>query len=238
MTFFLTGGSGTLGTELQYLLDCQAPRSKDCNITDPAALRRPEYYGDVEGVIHCAAYTDVPGAESNRAEAIEANVIGTKNIADRFTKERIVYISTDYVYPGITGGYKETDETSPFNFYAMTKLMGEAFMKPDKDLIIRTSFKPKGTWEYPKAFVDLWTSSDYVDVIARELALVIDSDLTGIINVGTERKSIYELASRRTVEVGTALVDSVSGVKMPKDISMDLTKFKKYKVKKTGGYNG
>lgn len=231
--YLLTGGSGKLGTELQKHLDCIAPSSKELDINNPLtyidfAKQFPET------VIHCAAFTDVPGAETKKLDAIQTNIFAVNILRQIFSESRIIYISTDYVYPGITGNYKETDKTDPFNFYGFTKLAGEALMDPYKDLIVRTSFKPNGKWPFPKAFHNLYTSADYVDVIAKEIALVIDSDLTGIINVGTERKSILELAKRRTPEVEPMSVEEVTNVKMPRDISMDLTKFLEFK---SGGQN-
>lgn len=231
--FLLTGGSGLLGTHLQKHLDCNAPSSHALNIKDISTfINYLELFPDT--VIHCAAYTDVPGAETNRLEAIKSNILGTLNVANVFCDSRIVYISTDYVYPGVTGNYKETDRVEPFNFYAFTKLAGEAFMDPDKDLIIRTSFKPR-KWPHPKACHDLYTSADFVDVIAKEIALVIDSDLTGVINVGTERKSILELVRRVKPTVEEMSVMEIKNVKMPNDISMDLTRLRDFKKEKLGG---
>jgi dTDP-4-dehydrorhamnose reductase len=227
--YLLTGGTGKLGTELQKHLDCYAPPRDEMDIGDIFSLTKCCRAGLYDGVIHCAAFTDVPGAEVKRQEAILTNIIGTRSIAMTFSESRIVYISTDYVYSGTAGWYKETDKEYPFNFYGFTKLGGEAFMDPDKDLIIRTSFKPVGSWPYPKAFMDLYTSADYVDVIAKKIATLIKSNMTGIINVGTERKSIYDLAKRRTPAIEPMSVKDVKTVKMPKDISMDLTKFLAFK---------
>lgn len=231
MSFFLTGGNGRLGTELKKILDCIAPSSKEFDITKEDCI---DYYldsfrGDIQSVIHCAAFTDVPGAEKNNKDAVLTNIVGTKNISRWLGYYRIVYISTDYVYSGIKGDYKETDKTAPFNFYGFTKLAGETFMRPDKDLIIRTSFKPNTAWPYPKAFDDLYTSADYVDVIAQDIAMLAASDMVGIINVGTEKKSIHDLASRRNPSVGKMSRSEITNVNLPLDISMNLDKLNEFK---------
>ena len=234
MKYLLTGGTGVLGTELQKHLDCVAPSRADLDIG--SSLSIVHYCRDqcFKGIIHAAAYTDVPKSETNTKEAILSNIIGTKTVSDIFDDTRIIYISTDYVYAGLVGRYKENDKTDPFNFYGFTKLGGEAFMNQDKDLIVRTSFKPNGRWPFPRAFTDLHTSADYVDIIAKEIALVIDSNLTGVINVGTERKTIWELASRRTPEVGEMSIKEVIDVRMPRDISMNIDNFLNFK-KQSGG---
>lgn len=224
MKYLLTGGSGRLGTELQKLLDCEAPSSKKLNVLN---LNKRHLHDDfdfgwskIKAVIHAAAYTDVQKAETERKNAVDVNVLGTKNVVDFFSWCPIIYISTDYAYEGLDGNYRETAQPKPFNFYGFTKLAGEAFLDPNKDLIIRTSFKPT-IWEHPRAFTDLYTSADYVDVIAKEIAFVIQSGVRGIINVGTERKSIFELAQRRNPQVQPCSIKDVS-VRLPKDTSMNL----------------
>lgn len=226
----LTGGSGRLGKEIRKLMDVYAPTRGELDIQDIFSVTKCKRNNSFDCVIHCAAFTDVPGTESRRQDAILTNIIGTKNITTTFCDSRIIYISTDYVYPGITGNYKETDKEDPFNFYGFTKLGGEAFIDHDKDLIIRTSFKPNDRWPYPKAFIDLFTSADYVDIIAKDIVMLIESNLTGIINVGTERKSVYDLAKRRNQEIAPMSVKEVVNVNMPSDISMDLSRLNKFKL--------
>jgi len=231
--YLLTGGSGTLGTELQKHLDCFAPDSGTMDITWPAEDMSNELWSQqmvpVKAIIHCAAITDVPGCELDRRPAVVSNIVGTfevKELAYSFGAP-MIYISTDYVYGG-TGNYTETDPTHPVNFYAFTKLAGEAFVNPDTDLIIRTSFKPLGKWKHPKAFDDIFTSADYVDIIAEKIAFLIKTGATGIYNVGTERKTIYELAKRRTPEVKPMSKKEIKNVQLPSDVSMNLDKFNAY----------
>jgi len=228
--YLLTGGSGTLGIELQKHINFDAPKRQKLDIEDVASMipfARSRFYSTV---VHAAAYTDVPGAEKDNLSVIKANILGTLNVANMFVDSRIVYISTDYVYPGEHGNYKEDDMVRPVNFYGFTKLAGEAFLDPDKDLIIRTSFKPSDLWNtrLDKAFIDIFTSADYVDVVAKDMALAIESNLTGIINIGTERKSIYELAVQRNPEVGKISKLELE-CPMPRDVSMNIDKFLKLK---------
>jgi len=233
----VTGGSGTLGTELQKHLSCFAPDRSLLDITWPALEIIDELYSqqikNIKGIIHAAAYTDVPGSENNKMEAIETNIIGTKNIAElsRLFNVPMYYISTDYVYPGVFGNYKETDCPRPLNFYAFTKLAGEAYVDLKKDLVIRTSFKPNDLWKakYNRAFFDMWSSADYVDIVAKDIALAIEGKLNGTINIATERKTIYELAKRRFPNVGKVSVEEIKTVRLPRDISMNIDKFKEFR---------
>lgn len=244
--WILTGGSGVLGTELQRCaigndILYYTPKSRDFDVTDAKSLDSMRHLmPDVDGIVHCAAYTDVPGAESNRNRAVEINIMGSRNIKELAKKynKTAVYISTDYVYPGEIGMYKETDITRPINYYACTKLMGESSFD-DNDLIIRTSFKPNGEWKFPKAFNDVYTSADYVDVIAAKITTLIRTNtMRGVINVGTGRKSIYELAKKRTNSVEKMSKDEIDNVNLPSDVSLDTKKYDDFYKSLTGDKHG
>ena len=78
-------------------------------------------------VIHTAAMTDVDGCERDRELARAVNVEGTATVADlaREAGAFLVYVSTDYVFSGEQGDYREGDATGPVNHYGLTKLEGE-----------------------------------------------------------------------------------------------------------------
>ncbi len=231
MRVLLTGGSGRLGCELRRELprldvEIYAPPRTELDITAPAtisaALKR--YMPDV--VVHAAAYTDVKGAERNRRGCWETNVGGTRNLTQVLLggAAKLVHISTDYVFWGDRGGYAEDDSVGPVrNHYALSKLVAEEVARTHLDtLVIRTSFRPR-EWPYPVAFTDVYTSQDYVDVIAPEIALAVrlSPDVPdGTLHIATDRKSVYELARRRKpdVEPGTR---REAGVDLPEDVSLD-----------------
>ena len=251
--YLLTGGGGTLGTELQKYLNCWAPSRNilDIKMTRREMAEKLYFHFDMaqcKGIIHCAAYTDVAKSETKTKEVIETNIIGTRNIVKfaRMYSLPVYHISTDYVYEGleVIGGYKETSDTKPFNLYGYSKLAAEAFLDTDRDLVIRTSFKPGDLWEtkYNSAFVDIWSSSDYIDVVAPDIAWAIHSDLRGIYNIATERKSIFELAIRRNPDVQEmSRWDLGASLNMPRDISMNISKYNKFKedsIKEFGEFIG
>jgi dTDP-4-dehydrorhamnose reductase len=183
----------------------------------------------VESVIHAAAFTSPPLAEERPMEALEANLTGTAHLV-RLCHDagaRLVYISTDYVFRGDRGQYREDDELLPQNRYAWSKLGGECAVRLyENSLIIRTSFC-EPAFPHPKAFVDQYTSRDSVTVMAPMiLALALDPDLTGIVHVGTERKTIKELALKLgKSEVGDLKRDEVD-FQVPRDTSLDITRLK------------
>jgi dTDP-4-dehydrorhamnose reductase len=82
-----------------------------------------------EAVIHCAAFTDVDGAESREDTALAVNRDASANIAAAAAAvgARIVAVSTDYVFDGTLTDrpYMESDPTGPLGAYGRTKLAGE-----------------------------------------------------------------------------------------------------------------
>jgi dTDP-4-dehydrorhamnose reductase len=230
MKILVFGGSGTLGTALQKLdADIICPDKTVFNIIHKGDVYTAFYLFRPDLVINCAAIIDDRAINEDPSDAIAVNIVGSGHIARECLHYecRYVYISTDYVYPGWKGDYKESDLIFPFNKYAWSKLGGECSARMLKNsLIIRTSFG-KETFEYSHAFTDKWTSKDYVDVIAPMILEAAKSDMTGVLNIGTDRKTIYEYAIKRNEVEPTTIEES--GIKTPKDTSLNLSRWKRFK---------
>lgn len=223
----ITGGSGALGTQIQKLVKCGAPSSKELDITDYGSCEQAVKKHVPDLIIHAAAYTDVAGAEKDRKGCWNANVVGTENMVRAAHGARFVYISTEYVFDGEKGMYTEDDIPNPVNFYALTKLLGEmAVRQHQRTLIIRTAFKKDGPWEYEKAFTDQWMSADFASERAPDIVrAALMEDLEGIIHISGSRKTIYDLARRATPSVGTMSINDIA-VALPKDTSLDSSRWK------------
>jgi len=204
----LTGGSGTLGKELLKLFkntehEVFSPSSSELDIKDFMSCRQWFQIYKPNLVIHAAAYTDVKASEENYIRSINTNIVGTCNIINccNLHNIKLVYISTDYVFDGKKGNYSINDPINPLSKYAKSKAAGElaARMYP-YSLVIRTSFYGH-TFPYDKAFVDQWSSKDYIDLLAPKILRACLSNNLGIMHVGTNRRSIYEIAKERKPEV-------------------------------------
>ncbi len=176
---------------------------------------------DPDIVVNCIAYTNTYSKE--RSVHWKVNYEFVVNLAD-FCDSRdikLVHVSTDYIFANWREGpVKET--TVPVNqntWYAYTKLVSDAYVQLSSNyLLIRCSFKPK-PFPYDNAFTNIWGNFDYVDVIAAQIIELINEDRSGIWNIGTEYKSVYELAKQTKPDVGMS-----KSRKLP-NIKLDLTKF-------------
>jgi dTDP-4-dehydrorhamnose reductase len=78
-------------------------------------------------VVNAAAMTNVDACETQRELAWKVNVVGVENLVEvaRRIDCLLIHLSTDYVFDGKNGPYKETDRVNPINYYGKTKLAGE-----------------------------------------------------------------------------------------------------------------
>ena len=115
------------------------------DVRDPAACA--SVVGEVrpDAVVHCAAYTNVDGAEDEEPLALEVNRDGARNVAEAAmaVDAVMVFPSTDYVFDGTTDQpYHENDEPAPLGAYGRSKLAGEEAVRAlgVAHLIVRTSW--------------------------------------------------------------------------------------------------
>ncbi|MER3481874.1 MAG: NAD(P)-dependent oxidoreductase [Meiothermus sp.] len=235
----LTGGSGRLGTALRGLMpELIVPPRVELDITDLESVQSALARYQPEVIVHAAAYTDVARAEEEKELCWKVNVGGTRNLVRAALSRPLhfVHISTDYVFWGDVGGYKEDDPVGPVrNYYALSKLVAEEVVRVlPKYLIIRTSFRPS-PFPYPVAFEDMFTGQDYLEVIAPEVVLALNN-LTQIpydtLHIVTERKSVYELAKRSRPDVQAGGRAS-SKVELPADISLNIERWRRLKLAHT-----
>ena len=206
MKVVVLGGTGLLGNELQKIDKDLICFGKDVNITDFQKLYEKLMSIRPDIIINAAAEINSIDIGENPYRAINTNIIGAANVTKYCldAKIRLAYISTDYIYNWENGNNKESDKVFPFNEYAWTKLGGECSSRlVENSCIIRTNFgSPK--FPYDQAYSNLRTSKDYVDIIAPKILKAAMSNIQGVINIGTESKTMLEFARRRNPEVKDA----------------------------------
>lgn len=150
MRVLVTGVKGQLGSDIAAELKLRAEECIGADIADFDITDRGATVGTIKKympdcVIHCAAFTDVNGAEEKRGLCERINVLGTENVALACNEAdaKLIYISTDYVFNGEgMRPYEPNDERDPINFYGMTKSLGEDKVRSicPKHFIVRTSW--------------------------------------------------------------------------------------------------
>jgi dTDP-4-dehydrorhamnose reductase len=205
-------------------------------------------------VVHAATLTDVDKCETNKELAWKVNVEGTKNIAEaaKSSGSFLIYISTDYVFSGEKGGYKETDKPDPINHYGLTKLKAEEIVQTQAEYFIARPSVIYGStpaagkvnfalWlietlrkgERIKIVTDQWNTPTLNTNLAEMTLEVLERRLTGIYHLcGATKVSRFEFAEQIADAFGLdkSLIDKVLSsqftwpAKRPMDSSLDTSK--------------
>lgn len=231
-TVLVTGASGKLGKVLVSSLKGRkilAPTHSEMDITSKEAVDSYFTKYKIDAIIHCAALTNMKECENDPAKASRVNIRGTANIAEAAISHnaRLIYISTDYVYPCTKGSYKETDATAPFTAYGWSKLGGECVAKLCKNhCIMRTSFFDPAGIVFDSAPDDAFCSKISFSDAAKAIAVLLESDFIGIINVGRERISLYDLYKQHRADMKPQKLEEVNktaSIKRAADSSLDIS---------------
>ena len=160
--------------------------------------------------------------KKNIKKSIDLNIIGTANITKACEEKnvKLIYFSTNYVYPGTVGNYKENDSLLPVNNYAWSKLGGESSVHLyNNSLIVRVCMTEK-PFIHNKAFYDFITNFIFHEDIAKYLFKLINKK--GAINVGGKIQSVYSFAKKYNPEIKKISAKKILGLKYPLNPSMNI----------------
>ena len=164
----------------------------------------------------------------NLEKSIRTNIIGTCNLVIECSKLGIkfIYFSTQYVYPGKKGNYKENSPLLPMNNYAWSKMGGECPVHMYKNsLILRVSMSEK-PWTHPVAYKNIKTNFLYHDEVVNLLPKILDKK--GIINIGSKNSSIFNFAKKTNKKIKSSYYKYFPGdVVVPKNSSTNIDKLNK-----------
>ena len=184
------------------------------DITQLNDLKRLIVEEEPDAIIHIAALGDVDLCEKDIALAWRTTVEPSMKIASMASKMGCfaVYLSTDYVFDGERGNYKEYDVPNPINYYGLTKLMGEIAFRSScpKCATVRASsiygfgpgilnfakylVKKLKSGEPIKTLVDQYTSPTQATLLSKAIVEIVEERMAGIFHVAGERMSRYEFA--------------------------------------------
>ena len=244
MKILITGANGFLGHYLVKQLlekkhnviatgkgDCRLPFSSNKNFeyvtmdfTDPFMVHDVFDKHKPEAVIHAGAMSKPDDCELQQWQAYITNVEGTVTMLLNAEEQKsfFVFVSTDFIFDGEAGMYKEEDEAAPFNFYGKTKLEAEEAVKEyeygwaiartvlvyGKPLAGRSNIlsiikeKLEKGEEYSVVDDQLRTPT-YVDDLAAGIIAIIGKKATGTYHLsGNDILTPYEMACKTADYLG------------------------------------
>lgn len=219
-TVWVTGAAGLIGGELLRL----APRNeairvigltrRELDLAHQSAVRQRFEQDRPTAIIHCAALSRSPICEATPEVARLDNVEATRHLVELSQETRLLFLSTDLVFDGTKGSYREEDPVNPLSVYARTKVEAESVVRNHpRHLIIRTSLNYGHTqagnrafneemaqaWragKLLKLFVDEFRCPIPVCATARALWELLGQEVTGTLHLaGSERLSRWEIGS-------------------------------------------
>jgi dTDP-4-dehydrorhamnose reductase len=237
MNILITGANGLLG---QYLVRDLSKAGYTITATGRGRKRLPEY---AEGhyayipmditnqtevtevieavrpavIVHAAAMTQPDACELNKEECRKTNVLATSYLAAAAAKtgSTIIYLSTDFVFDGKEGPYKEDDIPAPVNYYGESKLAAEKIIKQSNTrwAIVRTVLVYGNILAGTRSNVVTWVKDNleqkknikvvddqirtptYVEDLSRSILLIIQHNAEGIYHIsGREVLTPYQMA--------------------------------------------
>ncbi|MFC1856959.1 SDR family oxidoreductase [Thermodesulfobacteriota bacterium] len=215
----ITGVSGMLGSNLAYYfrdkyrvlgtynshpVKIPGVEIGPCNMTVPKNIKPILTQWRPDIIIHCAGMTNVDECEKDKEAAKEINVLATRHLVGQIIHKetKLVYISSDSVYDGVSGNHSEDDVIAPLNYYGLSKYEGEQeSLKRENTLVLRTNIfgwniqekQSLGEWVLDnlkagnriQGFTDAYFSTMYTMEVARVIDCALQVNLTGLYNCGS-----------------------------------------------------
>ena len=231
----ITGGSGTLGKELIHKFPKKEIHSTFRNnksneenavfldITNQKQLNEKINEIKPEIIIHTAAITNLDWCENNKDETFLTNVSATRFLTELAKKNnsKLIFISTDSVFDGKKGDYREDDSQNAVNVYSESKIEAEKIVNEySNSLILRGTFVGKKSVGKNESFFyyllnqlkkenkikvpnDKISNGLSVNDYSELLVKMYENDLTGTYHIGTiDAKNNFEFAKGLAKECG------------------------------------
>jgi dTDP-4-dehydrorhamnose reductase len=207
------------------------------DIARPGDVKRvfSDFTPDV--VINCAAMTQVDDCETQRDRCWQVNVDAVETLAKHCLAggARLIQVSTDFVFDGEDGPYREDDRPEPVNFYGKSKLAAENAVRGaglDQWAIARTVLVYGTAEGLSRSNIVLWIreklargerisvvtdqfrTPTYVQDLAAGIERVVRFGKTGVFHLsGREYLSVYDFARMvaRTFDLDESLIDPTDG---------------------------
>jgi len=233
----ITGSNGLLGQKLAHLLIHNAEikivassRGENklsqllpelhfvsLDVTDAQQVEQVIREEKPTHVIHTAAMTNVDECELNPEACWQLNVTAVQYLVNACEKNQchFIHLSTDFIFDGTAGPYREEDKPNPISYYGKSKLAAEEIVQQSagKWAILRTVLVYGVAHDYGRTNIVLWVKNSLEEnktiqvvsdqfrtpTLAEDLAvgcwLAVAHDAQGIYHIsGKEGLTPYEMA--------------------------------------------
>ena len=226
----ITGGSGRFGSILQKKYKSNKlfyPSKSQLNILSTKSIEKYLKKTKPRILIHLAALSrPMKVHDKDIFKSIDLNIIGTANIVKICSKLKIklIYFSTNYVYEGKKGNYKETDPVLPINNYAWSKLGGESAVQMYKNSLILRVCMTEEPFIHKTAFSDVTTNFIFHEEVVSILFKILN--YKGVISIGGKIQSPYNFGKKYNKKLKKISVKNKIR-NFPLKPSMNISKIKK-----------
>jgi dTDP-4-dehydrorhamnose reductase len=266
MKILITGAFGQLGNSLKNFLSINdevfrtglniptGGKGLQLNIVDKIMLKDIISSISPDVIINLAALTNVDFCESNPEIAKEVNTNGVQNLVDVFSG-KIIHLSTDYVFDGLKGPYKEEDQINPISVYGKTKYDAEKIvLNKNNNLVLRANVLYNMFGNNKASFLnwvvnnlknknsiqvvnDQFNNPTWTESIAEILVNCINKDMSGLYHWGDQDYlSRYDFAIKiaESYNLKSDLIKQISTSQLkqmaprPLNGGLDQSKLKKY----------
>lgn len=266
MKILITGAFGQLGNSLKNFLSINdevfrtglniptGGKGLQLNIVDKIMLKDIISSVSPDVIINLAALTNVDFCESNPEIAKEVNTNGVQNLVDVFSG-KIIHLSTDYVFDGLKGPYKEEDQINPISVYGKTKYDAEKIvLDKNNNLVLRANVLYNMFGNNKASFLnwvvnnlknknsikvvnDQFNNPTWTESIAEILVNCINKDMSGLYHWGDQDYlSRYDFAIKiaESYNLKSDLIKQISTSQLkqmaprPLNGGLDQSKLKKY----------
>lgn len=266
MKILITGAFGQLGNSLKNFLSINdevfrtglniptGGKGLQLNIVDKIMLKDIISSISPDVIINLAALTNVDFCESNPEIAKEVNTNGVQNLVDVFSG-KIIHLSTDYVFDGLKGPYKEEDQINPISVYGKTKYDAEKIvLNKNNNLVLRANVLYNMFGNNKASFLnwvvnnlknknsiqvvnDQFNNPTWTESIAEILVNCLNKDMSGLYHWGDQDYlSRYDFAIKiaESYNLKSDLIKQISTSQLkqmaprPLNGGLDQSKLKKY----------
>ncbi|WP_316800029.1 NAD(P)-dependent oxidoreductase [Pedobacter frigidisoli] len=180
----------------------------EMDILDPAQVKAVIGYYQPDAVIHTAAMTNVDTAQGNQESCYQLNVLAVNTLISvcEANNIQLIYLSTDFVFDGAAGPYKEDDEVNPLSYYGQSKVLAEQALRNSSIhwTIIRTILVYGITNDMSRSNIVLWAKGALekrlpINVVNDQLRMpTLAEDLADACLLAVEKsaRGIYHISGK------------------------------------------